>query len=320
MAQIVQFMYGDSSTYTQKYQAGGLKGVIFFGNDQTIWKDGKIYGQISQGDATWDAINKKFGGAFNQIISNSETNGKENNGYIFSFVDVNGNSNYSVEIPVANASLNGLMSSSDFSKLASINAEKIVYQEDGKGLSSNDFTDAYKNQLDSIEAGAQVNIIEKIKVDHTLLEVTDKTVDIPLTDKIGEIIGTKLTTAYEYKGSVADSSELPSTGNKIGDVYNIQTESEYGSAGVNVAWTGTQWDSLGGIFDTTDIDAKISSLQSTTSDLNTKYTELKPVVDANKQAIDILNSNSTTEGSVSYTATEIANTIVTNYLTWEELT
>ena len=75
---------------------------------------------------------------------------------------------------------------------------------------------------------------------------------------------------------------MPSTGNKIGDVYNIQTESEYGSAGVNVAWTGTQWDSLGGIFDTTDIDTKISSLQSTTSDLNTKYTELKPVVNANK--------------------------------------
>ena len=84
-----------------------------------------------------------------------------------------------------------------------------VDKEVGKGLSTNDFTDAYKADVDantlarhthanqqilddttasytseektklgSIDAGAQVNVIETVKVDGTALTVTDKSVDI----------------------------------------------------------------------------------------------------------------------------------------------
>lgn len=56
-----------------------------------------------------------------------------------------------------------------------------------------------------------------------------------------------ITGVYKYKGSVANASSLP-TDASVGDVYDIQSASVYGSAGANVAWNGTAWDSLGEIF------------------------------------------------------------------------
>lgn len=60
-----------------------------------------------------------------------------------------------------------------------------------------------------------------------------------------------LTTVYQYKGSVATYADLPTTGQKIGDVYNVETaDPDHGiKAGDNVAWDGTQWDILGGNHD-----------------------------------------------------------------------
>lgn len=314
MAGIVKFMTGKRATYEQKYKEGGLEGVIFFSDDDyTIWKDGKLYGQASQGDATWDQIKERYDGAFVQVVED------KTNGYTFSFITVDGTSEQSITIPLANAVTNGVMSSSDFSKLASIDADNIVYREEGKGLSSNDYTDLEKEKLAGIEDGAEVNRINQIKVDGVTVEISDKAVDIPLTQKINDTVGSKLTSAYEFKRSVATAAELPTEGNKVGDVYNIQTESIYGAAGVNVAWTGTEWDSLGGVFDTTVIDNKIAALESTTSQLSNKVTELEPKVSANTEAIRILNSNDSVEGSVAYTATSIANSTVVEYLKWEEL-
>ena len=57
-----------------------------------------------------------------------------------------------------------------------------------------------------------------------------------------------LTTVYQYKGSVATYADLPTTGQKVGDVWNIETaDPDHGiKAGDNVAWDGAQWDILGG--------------------------------------------------------------------------
>ena len=57
-----------------------------------------------------------------------------------------------------------------------------------------------------------------------------------------------LTTVYQYKGSVATYANLPTTGQKVGDVWNIETaDPDHGiKAGDNVAWDGAQWDILGG--------------------------------------------------------------------------
>ena len=60
-----------------------------------------------------------------------------------------------------------------------------------------------------------------------------------------------LTTVYRYKGSVATYADLPTTGQKVGDVWNIETaDPDHGiKAGDNVAWDGAQWDTLGGNHD-----------------------------------------------------------------------
>lgn len=60
-----------------------------------------------------------------------------------------------------------------------------------------------------------------------------------------------LTTVYQYKGSVATYADLPTTGQKVGDVWNVETaDPDHGiKAGDNVAWDGTRWDILGGNHD-----------------------------------------------------------------------
>ena len=60
-----------------------------------------------------------------------------------------------------------------------------------------------------------------------------------------------LTTVYQYKGSVATYANLPTTGQKVGDVWNVETaDPGHGiKAGDNVAWDGAQWDILGGNHD-----------------------------------------------------------------------
>lgn len=55
-----------------------------------------------------------------------------------------------------------------------------VAKEEGKGLSTNDYTTEEKNKLAGIEDGAEVNVIEKVKVNGEELSVTDKAVNIEI--------------------------------------------------------------------------------------------------------------------------------------------
>ena len=56
-----------------------------------------------------------------------------------------------------------------------------------------------------------------------------------LVDSIGTVL--------HYKGSVATYADLPTTGQEIGDVYNVLAD------GSNYAWDGSDWDDLSGIVD-----------------------------------------------------------------------
>lgn len=53
---------------------------------------------------------------------------------------------------------------------------------------------------------------------------------------------TDITGLYKYKGSKATTSALPTSGNAVGDVWNIE------AGGMNYVWTGSEWDALGEIF------------------------------------------------------------------------
>ena len=52
-------------------------------------------------------------------------------------------------------------------------------------------------------------------------------------------VDAKVASVYKYKGSVANESALPKSGQAVGDVYDLQ------DTGMNVAWNGTTWDKLG---------------------------------------------------------------------------
>ncbi len=90
-----------------------------------------------------------------------------------------------------------------------------------------------------------------------VMSASDKTKldDLPTGTDISATYAKKtdITNMYVYKGSVADASKLPKTGQQVGWVYNIETASVYGGAGMNVAWDGTKWDPLGEIFTITSI-------------------------------------------------------------------
>jgi hypothetical protein len=83
---------------------------------------------------------------------------------------------------------------------------------------------------------------------YSLYEDLTDFVDLSPYAKKADIVGT-----YKYKGSVDTASALPTSGQTTGDVYNIVASSSYGPAGCNVAWNGSNWDSLGGIFTITSI-------------------------------------------------------------------
>ena len=61
---------------------------------------------------------------------------------------------------------------------------------------------------------------------------------------------TDITSAYRYKGTVDNYSDLP-TEHKIGDVYNIKNADAANNIkpGDNVVWNGTEWDNLSGVVD-----------------------------------------------------------------------
>lgn len=128
------------------------------------------------------------------------------------------------------------------------------------------------SKLDGIATGAQVNVIETVKVNGKALTPDEsKAVDVTVpTDNKDLINGAGYQTAndvdqaikaaavstMEYKGSVDTAAQLPSEGQKTGDTYNIVAASQYGDAGMNVAWNGTGWDALGSSFIVTAMTAE----------------------------------------------------------------
>ena len=137
-------------------------------------------------------------------------------------------------IPNATASANGLMTSAD------------------------------KSKLNGIAAGAQANVIEGITVGGTAVTVTDKVAAIPaIPTKVSQLTNdsgyqtaaqvdskiSALGSVLTYKGTKATFADLPKTGNKVGDTWNVTAANGDTPAGTNYAWNGTAWDPLGGEVD-----------------------------------------------------------------------
>ena len=133
------------------------------------------------------------------------------------------------------------------------NNGKFVAQVAGKGLSTNDFTTELLNKLNGIADGAQVNVIEIVKVNGSPVAITDKGVNIDLT---GYALKSDVTGAMKIKGSVETYANLPESPS-TGDAYLVKTaDAEHGvDAGEFVMWDGTAWQDMGG---TVDLSAYIT--------------------------------------------------------------
>ena len=78
-----------------------------------------------------------------------------------------------------------------------------------------------------------------------------------------------------YKGTVSTSDLLP-LNPAIGDMYNIESKSIYGEAGMNVAWNGVVWDTMGAPIDMSLYLTKEES-ETVIQRLVTEYFEKNPV-------------------------------------------
>ena len=152
----------------------------------------------------------------------------------------------------------------------------------GKGLSTNDLTNGLKTNYDaaythSNNGDVHVTAAQKTAWDgkadgdhthtgfaaaahsHAYADLTG-TPTIPttvaqLSDAGDYAKKADISGVYNYKGSVATVDALPASGNKKGDVYNVETD------GGNYAWTGTAWDALGGtVAIETATDAEIDTI------------------------------------------------------------
>ena len=150
--------------------------------------------------------------------------------------------------------------------------DKFVAQVDGKNLSTNDFTDAYKTKIDGIADTAQVNVIESISIDGKTQIVTNKGVALDLS---AYAKASDVASAIVFKGSVENFSSLPATGNSIGDAYNIKTAGGTDangtaiSAGDVVAYTATGWVVMAGATDLSNYVVKEDGKGLSTNDFTT---------------------------------------------------
>lgn len=123
---------------------------------------------------------------------------------------------------------------------------QIVENSDPATVSS--WSEWYKLATKADIDGTTTALTERIDTVANNLATHEADVDNP--HKVtAEQLG--LTTVYQYKGSVATYADLPTTGQKVGDVWNVETaDPDHGiKAGDNVAWDGAQWDILGGNHD-----------------------------------------------------------------------
>lgn len=137
--------------------------------------------------------------------------------------------------------------------IESILAEKVD-KEEGKGLSSNDYTTAEKAKLSGIATGAEVNVIENIKVNDVSQTVTNKEVNIMVPTKTSDLnndsgfgtyskpsggipktdlatdVQTSLGKADTALQSHQDISGKEDKSNKVTELTNESTDTQYPSA------------------------------------------------------------------------------------------
>lgn len=158
-----------------------------------------------------------------------------------------------------------------WNKLKTMFAGKVDKVE-GMGLSSNDFTGEEKTKLAGLEnytlpeasatALGGVKVGAGLAINEGVLSATGGgTADAVdwsnVQNKPDLALKSDLTSLYRFKGSVTNFAALPAEDNVAGDVWNVE------ATGMNYAWTGSEWDALGEVFEVESItNAEIDAIVS----------------------------------------------------------
>lgn len=116
------------------------------------------------------------------------------------------------------------------SKIKSALGEKVNV-ESGKSLSTNDYTSAEKQKLSGIASGAQVNVIESVKVNGTKLTPSSKAVDVTVPTKTSQLTNdsgyqsaTSVESIITAKGYQTQSQVQSLINSAVGNITSIRYE------------------------------------------------------------------------------------------------
>lgn len=291
----VKFYYGSNAQkYIDNWKNDYEGGIFFDTQNKQIYYNGDSYGKTTTTVDLTD-INTALGELESAFVSVDTRDNTNEDGSLISlvieFTNKGGDIAENVAIPIMNTT-----TSKD---------EDIT-----SGLISKDDWTKLDNLYTSFQQGDIVNKINNITIDgasSTLNEKT-KTLNIDLTSAIQSAVNGIVSSVYSYQGSVDSLDSLNAITNPVtGHVYNLLFPSdEYGPIGVNVAWDGVQWDSLGGILNTTDVSGDIQDLA--------KIVELM-----NSDASTDLDEDENLDNERKYSISYKINTEIQNMLKWTEL-
>ena len=138
---------------------------------------------------------------------------------------------------ITSVTLNGTTTSS-----GGVDLGYLVVQEGGKGLSSNDYTSLEKSKLGGIESSAQVNTIETISVNETVITPVNKVVEITVPTMLSDLSDDathrfvtdteKATWSGKQNALTFDSAPTENSTNPVtsGGLYTVITQNEYVTA------------------------------------------------------------------------------------------
>lgn len=112
-----------------------------------------------------------------------------------------------------------------------------------------------------------------------------------------------LTSAVKYRGSIASFSDVPTSGQEIGDLYNVKAAGGTDSNGVaikagdNVVWNGSGWDDMAGTVDLSDYYKKTEINSAITSTTVSDATITFIHKDASKTTATVNNVDHATKAS-----------------------
>ena len=185
---------------------------------------------------------------------------------------------------------------------------------DAKADKASVYTKGETNSLLDAKAD-KTSVYTKDETNALLNDKADKATTIAgygITDAYTKTeVDAKVSGVYRYRGTVSTYADLPSSGQEVGDVWNIETaDSTHGiKAGDNVAWNGSVWDALSGEVDLTPFALKAEAGTDHNHDGTYIKTSGETVVATRNFAIKAAYTDSTASSRTGYVIGLNGNTI-----------